>query len=63
MKPTLTRKMSKSLRDGDWLGDDHTELAQDLLKKQFPDIDGLQPTILSQKDAFIPIQTEGMHPL
>ena len=55
--------MSKSLRDGDWLGDDHMELAQDLLKKQFPDIDGLQPTILSQKDAFIPIQTEGMHPL
>ena len=35
------------------------ELAQDLLKNQFPHIDGLQSTLLCQNDGFIPVATEG----
>ena len=56
---TLTREMAKTLKNGDWLGDDHIYLAQALLKEQFPFIDGLQSTLLCQDDGFIPIQSEG----
>ena len=52
--------MARDLKNGDWLGDDHVYLAQELIRKQFPHIDGLQSTLLCQNDGFIPIQAEGM---
>ena len=36
-------------------------LAQSLLKDQFPHIDGLQTTVLSEKDAFVTQQHEANH--
>ena len=53
--------MARSLKNGDWLGDDHIYLAQELLRKQFPLIDGLQSSLLCQNDGFVPIQDEGMY--
>lgn len=53
--------MARALKDGDWLGDDHVYLAQALLKKQFPLLDGLQSSLLCQNDGFVPIQGEGMY--
>ena len=34
--------------NGGWLTDKHVKAAQDLLKQQFPDVSGLQPTIYGQ---------------
>ena len=53
--------MAQVLKNGDWLSDDHIYLAQELLRKQFPLIDGLQSSLLCQNDGFVPIQGEGMY--
>lgn len=43
------------------LNDKHMYAALKLLKKQFPDIDGLQPTILCQTNGFSAVSKDGMH--
>ena len=52
--------MIRNLKNGGWLDDQHIQLAQDLLREQFPTIDGLQSTLLGQNDGFIPVQREGI---
>ena len=52
--------MIRNLKNGGWLDDQHIQLAQDLLREQFPTIDGLQSTLLGQTHGFIPVQTEGI---
>ena len=55
----LTRSMEKTLKSGGWLTTDHIELAQEVMKKQFSHIHGLQSPLLAQNDGFIPVQGEG----
>lgn len=55
--------MAKTLKNGDWFNDDHIYLAQELIKKQFPYVGGLQSTLLCQNDGFVPIQAEGIYKL
>ena len=52
--------MIRNLKNGGWLDDQHIQLAQELLREQFPTIDGLQSSLLGQTDGFIPVQTEGI---
>ena len=40
---------------GEQLTDEHIHIAQQLLKKQFPHLDDLQSTILSETDGFEPL--------
>ena len=40
------------LRNGDWLSDEHVEAANKLLKKQFPELAGLQPPCLGLAGCF-----------
>ena len=47
----FTLTMKKVILDGKELTDEHINLAQLIIKKQFPDIIGLQDTLLSQTDA------------
>ena len=61
LKLTLAREMARALKNGDWLSDEHIYLAQELIRKQFPNIQGLQSTLLCQNDGFVPIQGEGMY--
>ena len=56
-KLILTREMARSLKNGDWLGNDHIYLSQELLRKQFPHIDQLQLSLLCQDDWFIYVMT------
>ncbi len=51
--------MASAVKIGNWLGDNHIHLAQELLRKQFSLIDGLQSTLLSQNDWFVTIHNEG----
>ena len=44
--------MRNVLKSGEWLDDDHMFLAQQLLQIQFPNIGGLQSTLLSQCNGF-----------
>ena len=53
--------MAIVLKNGDWLSDDHIYLAQELLRKQSPLLDGLQSSLLCQNDGFVPTQGEGMY--
>ena len=52
--------MKKILERGDWLTDAHMTLAQELLKKEFPFLDGLQSSLLSQNNGFIPVCFEAI---
>ncbi len=52
-------EMASAVKNENWLGDDHIHLAQELLRKQFPLIDWLQSTLLSQNDGFVPVHYEG----
>ena len=38
--------MKAMIKSGDWLSDEHMYLAQAILQKQFPAIDGWQSTLL-----------------
>ena len=46
--------MKAIIKSRDWLSDEHMYLAQAILQKQFPAIDGWQSTLLAQIDRFIP---------
>ena len=43
-----------------WLDDSHISLAQEILELQFPHIDGLQNTLLSQAGGFSPVKREAI---
>ena len=51
----FTRTMKKELIAGNWLGDDHINLAQELLNEEYPNLHGLQSPLLCQNDSFCPI--------
>ena len=51
----FTTQMREDLTKGKWLTDEHTNLAQSLLKAQFPHINGLQST-----DWFVAEQHEAL---
>ena len=52
--------MKAMIKSGDWLSDEHMYLAQAILQKQFPAIDGWQSTLLAQIDGFIPATNESI---
>ena len=53
--------MERTLKNGGWLSDEHIELAQEILKDQFPHIDGFQVPLLSENDGFVAVQGEGKY--
>ena len=46
----LKRSMEETLKSGGWLTDEHIDLAQEILKDQFPHVDGFQSPLLAQND-------------
>ena len=46
--------------NGGWLTDKHIKAAQDLLKQQFPDVGGLQPTVYGQTGQWDIMAGEGV---
>ena len=50
--PIFSLTMRETLVKGEQLTDEHIHLAQRLLKKHFHHIDGLQPSVLSQRNGF-----------
>ena len=50
--PRFTAHMKEILVKGGQLTDEHIHLTQQLLKKKFPHLDGLQSTLLSETDDF-----------
>lgn len=44
--------MRDDLPKGEWLGGEHIHLAQSLLKTQFPHVNGLKSTLLSENNGF-----------
>ena len=58
--PTFSRTMRETLVNGEQLTDEHIDLAQKLLKKQFHHLDGLQPPVLSQRNGFTSVQHEAI---
>ena len=58
--PRFTAQMKAILVKGGQLTDEHIHLAQQLLKKQFPNLDGLQSNLLSETDGFEALQHEGI---
>lgn len=53
--------MEKTLKSGGWLSDEHIKLAQEVLKDQFPHVDGFQSPLLSENNGFVVIQGEGKY--
>ena len=53
--------MEKTLKSGGWLTDEHIHLAQEILKDQFPHVNGFQSTLLAETDGFVPVQGEGKY--
>ena len=53
---SYTTPMSEALLRGDCVGDEHGTQAQDIFQKQFPDIHGMQLSLLSQTSGFIPVK-------
>ena len=43
---TPKQPMVKTLKSGEWLTDEHIVLAQEVLRNQFPHVDGLQLPLL-----------------
>ena len=58
--PPFTTQMKEDLQKGKWLTDEHIQLAQKLLKAQFPHINGLQCTLLSENDGLHTQQHEAL---
>ena len=52
--------MKKQIVDGDLLTDEHMFFAQELLRIQFPKIDGWQSTILAQNNGFLPAKMDAI---
>lgn len=57
----FTRIMRQNISSGQWLGDEHMKLAQNLLKEEYPHLSGFQSTLLSQNNGFYPVQGEIHH--
>ena len=55
-----TQGMKEILRNGEWLTDDHISLSQELLRSQFPHIDGLQSPLLAENGGFSPVHNEAI---
>lgn len=55
----LTNRDLFLLETGDWLEDQHVDAAQTLLKRQFPEVNGLQPPCLGQVLQFSPLPRDG----
>ena len=47
------------IESGGWLTDQHIHAANKLLSKQFPELQGLQSTLLSQNGGFVPVTSDG----
>ena len=56
----FTTEMKKQIVKGYWLTDEHMHFAQELLKEQFPQIEGWQSTLLAQNNGFIPIKMDAI---
>ena len=56
----FTRTMKKELLAGNWLGDDHKNLAYELLNEKNPNLHGLQSPLLCQNDSFCPIARDSI---
>ena len=56
----LNQEDKNILESGQWLTDKHIVAAQNLLRKQFPHIQGLQPPYLEQKNLFKPMPSSGV---
>ena len=52
--------MKAVIKNGDWLSDQHMYLAQGILEKKFPLIDGWQSTLLAQIDGYAPATCEAI---
>jgi hypothetical protein len=52
--------MKKQVVGGEWLTDDHMFYAQELLRMQFPTIDGWQSTLLAQNNRFFPAKMDAI---
>ena len=52
--------MKKQVVDGEWLTDDHMFYAQELLRMQFPTIDGWQSTLLAQNNGCFPAKMDAI---
>ena len=52
--------MRKKLTCDQWLDDEHMKLAQQLLKDEYPNLDGFQLTLLSQNDGFWPVRGDAV---
>jgi len=48
----------KEILAGDELSDNHMTYANKILRQQFPDVDGLQATVLSQIGGFCPVKSD-----
>ncbi|KAL5487221.1 hypothetical protein EMCRGX_G019798 [Ephydatia muelleri] len=59
-KCPFTRKMKKQVVGGEWLTDDHMFYAQELLRMQFPTIDGWQSTLLAQNNGYLPAKMDAI---
>ena len=59
-KCPFTTEMKKQIVDGDLLTDEHMFFAQELLRIQFPKIDGWQSTILAQNNGFLPAKMDAI---
>ena len=52
--------MKKQVVGGEWLTDDHMFYAQELLRMQFPTIDGWQSTLLAQNNGYFPAKMDAI---
>ena len=55
------KRNEKLIVGGDWLTDEHMFYAQELLRMQFPTIDGWQSTLLTQNNGFLPAMMDAIH--
>ena len=52
--------MKKQIVGGDWLTDEYMFCAQELLRMQFPTMDGWQSTLLAQNNGFLPAKMDAI---
>ncbi len=50
--------MRETLKSGGWLTDEHVHLAQELLQRDYPNIQGFQSTLFSQINGFTPVDSD-----
>ena len=54
------KRNEKKIVGGDWLTDEHMFYAQELLRMQFPTIDGWQSILLAQNNRFLPAKMDAI---